>query len=63
MSDFSEDFGKLIAADDRIGIRKLIEEMEGKVDTCTPEECAILKRRIRVLKDYLKDDEQSEMDI
>ena len=65
MSDFNEDFAKLISRDDRDGLREWMTEMDNKrrYTEPSPEEAAILKRRIRIIKDYLKDDEESERDI
>ena len=65
MSDFNEDFARMISNDDREGLRKWMTEMMDKIRYTEPpqEEAAVLKRRIRIIKDYLKDDEESEMDI
>ena len=65
MSDFNEDFARMISNDDREGLRKWMTEMMDKIRYTEPpqNEAAILKRRIRIIKDYLKDDEESEMDI
>ena len=65
MSDFSEDFARLVASDDRDGMRNWMTEMMDKIRYTEPpqDEVVILRRRIRILKDYLKDDEASERDI
>ena len=63
MSDFNNRLGAMISANDKQGMREWIIEMNGKIPRCTDEECKILSRRIRILEDYLKDDEESERDI
>ena len=65
MSDFNEDFARMISNDDREGLRKWMTEMMDKIRYTEPpqDEASILKRRIRIIKDYLKDDEESERNI
>ena len=63
MSDFNDTFARLVARDDDDAMRLFINQMRSQLRTCTDEEHKILVRRIRILKDYLKDDEESERDI
>ena len=63
MSDFNSEFANKILANDPQLLRDWIAEMEGKVGECTPEECAILRRRIRIVRDYLREDTETNRSI
>lgn len=65
MADFNEEFALKIAANDKQLLRDWITEMTGRLDDADVDEMEqkILKRRIRIVGDYLRDDEESEVDI
>ena len=65
MSDFNNVLGNLIASNNKQGMLDWITEMENTLRYTEPsrEDAKILKRRIRTIKDYLKDDEESERNI
>lgn len=64
MSDFNNLFATLIMQDDKNAMRKLIDEMKVKLETLSCEDsCKILKKRIRRLEDYLRDEIEDDTEI
>ena len=65
MSDFNAELANKILANNPQVLRDWITEMENTLRYNEPSDAdaKVLKRRIRVVKDYLQDDEETDRDI
>ena len=65
MADFNTEFANKILLNDKQLLRDWITEMENTLRYNEPsrEDSKVLKRRIRIVKDYLQDDEETDRNI
>ena len=65
MADFNTEFANKILLNDKQLLRDWITEMENTLRYNEPsrEDAKVLQRRIRIVKDYLQDDEETDRDI
>ena len=65
MSDFNAELANKILANNPQVLRDWITEMENTLRYNEPSaaDAKVLKRRIRIVKDYLQDDEETDRDI
>ena len=65
MADFNTEFANKILLNDKQLLRDWITEMENTLRYNEPsrEDAKVLQRRIRIVKDYLQDDEETDRNI